>query len=170
MLSNFSLSIIENLIKKIDSGFLSFLPVFLLFFLLFDSLIFNETIKFLLISSKFLIFAFDSCQGLFGLLSFFFFHELLILCKLSFFEYNTFNHSSISFFLLSELFLFISFNLFVFLMNGSMDIHFLLDGLFLFEFSQLSLSFPLNSQHLFLLGTHISFFILFSFFEFLLDS
>lgn len=122
MLSYFFVSVIKHLVEEIDSCFLSFLPVFLLLFLFFDSLVFDETIKLFLVCSKFLIFTFYAGQSLFRLFSFLFFHEFLILSKLSFFEYNSLNHSSICLFLSFDLLFLLLFDFFILLMDSAMHI------------------------------------------------
>ena len=70
----FFLPVIEDLVEKVDSCFLSFVPLGLLFLFFFHSLIFNESIQFLLIGSDIMSLTSDASKNPLGFFSFFFFH------------------------------------------------------------------------------------------------
>ena len=119
MLLNFSLSVVKDLIKQVDSGFLSFLPIFLLLSLLFDSFNFYESIKFSFVGSNIQILVSESGQNPLGFFSLLLFQKFFVFGQLSFFRDDSLDHLSISSSFLFNLSLFLTFNLLV-LLNQSL--------------------------------------------------
>lgn len=62
VLLDFALSIVKDLVEKVDSGLLSFLPILLLFSFLLDSFYLDQSVKFFLICSKLRILVPKSCK------------------------------------------------------------------------------------------------------------
>ena len=147
VLLDFSISVVINLVEKVDSGLFSLVPFFLLLFLFLHSLDFNQSVKFFLVSKHILALASYSSEGSSCFFSFFLFHQFFVLGKLSFLENNSFNHESVSLFLLPDDFFLLKFDFLILSMDCLKSIFLLVISLSLFEFRKFSLLFPLMPEH-----------------------